>query len=313
MHHNLETRQLLHLAALARHGNFHRAADSLFITQPALTKSIRKLEDQLQVLLFDRAPDTVRPTEHCLVLLEHAERIFDELDQAGNRLAELSSRPLSRIQIGCGPILGAWGLHKAVAEMHREHPEVRFNIVFGRAADLAPRLRDRSLHVLIGDTEPLEGDRDVIIEALPSEEFCFVCRTGHPLLKSSGAVEPDLLHYKLALPGLVGRAAPFLAQFMPEGWHLEEFIEQVVGVRSDNYHLLLDLIASTDYLSVGTESVFRRSIEEGKLQLLPVSFTRPIRSQPGIVRLRDRTLPGAIDTFCAELRRTAADLVKGDR
>ncbi len=311
MHHNPETRQLLHIAALARHGNFHRAAESLHITQPALTKSVRKLEAQLDVLLFDRGPEAVRPTEHCLVLLEHAERIFDELDQAGNRLAELSSRPLSRIQVGCGPILGAWGLHHAVAEMHREYPEVRFNVVFGRAADLAAQLRDRSLHILIGDTEPLEGDRDVLIDPLPSEEFRFVARADHPLVGCRHIEGAQLLQYKLALPGMVGRAVPYLAQFMPDGWHVDEFIEQAIGFRSDNYHLLLDLISSTDYLSIGPLSVFQRGIEEGRFTLLDAEPDERIFSRPGIVRLRDRTLPGAIDTFCEALHRTAASLRRG--
>ncbi|MBN7796779.1 LysR family transcriptional regulator [Parahaliea mediterranea] len=307
----IETRQLQHVATLARCGNFHRAAEALFITQPALTKSIRKLEQQLGVALFDRDPDLVRPTEHCLVLLEHGRRIFDELDQVGNRLAELSAQPLSRVMVGCGPIIGGWGLQEAITQMHAAYPAVRFSIQFGNAADLAQQLRARQLHVMVADTEALEGDLDVDIAPLPTEEFVFTCRTGHPLARAGVVESPDLLHYKMALPGLVPRAKPWLGQFMPEGWHIDAFVDQIVGVTSDNYHLLLDLLVTTDYLSIGPRSVFQRLFDQGRLMPLASEAADAIASRPGIVRLRGRTLPEAITTFCDALQDTAERLVTG--
>lgn len=309
MRHPIETRQLQHVAALARCGNFHRAAEALFITQPALTKSIRKLEQQLGMALFDRDPDRVRPTEHCLVLLEHGQRIFDELDQVGNRLAELSAQPLSRVMVGCGPIIGGWGLQQAITQMHAAYPAVRFSIQFGNAADLAQQLRARQLHIMVADTEALEGDRDVEIASLPTEEFVFTCHAGHPLAEKGVVGGEELLRYKMALPGLVPRAKPWLGQFMPPGWHLDAFIDHIVGVTSDNYHLLLDLLVSTDYLSIGPRSVFQRQFDEGRLVPLASRVTQGIASRPGIVRLRGRTLPEAITTFCEALQDTAEQLV----
>lgn len=302
---HIETRQLLHLATLARLGNFHRAAEALFITQPALTKSIRKLEEQLGVSLFDRAPDLVRPTEHCQVLIEHAHRVFDELDQASDRLAALSSKPVNRVRVGCGPIIGAWGLQEAISEMHAAYPEVRFSLSFGNAAELAKQLRTRELHVMIADVEVMEADRDVEISPLPREEFVFVCSSEHPLVAKGFVEGEDLLRYKLAFPEPMRRAAGYFTQFLPEGWHLDDFVEHASGLRCENYHLLLELLASTRFLSVGPPSVFQGHIDRGQLATLTARVEQRIESRPGIVRLKDRTLPAAVDIFCEALRQTA--------
>lgn len=301
----IETRQLQHVATLARLGNFHRAAEALFITQPALTKSIRKLEEQLEVTLFDRAPDLVRPTEHCQVLIEHAQRIFDELDQVSDRLAELVSKPVNRVKVGCGPIIGAWGLHEAVTEMHTAYSDVRFSLVFGSAAELATQLRTRELHVMIADVEVMESDKDVDIEPLPRENFVFACNSGHPLVEKGVVDGADLLRYKLALPEPMLRAAGYFGQFLPEGWHLEEFIEQASGLRCENYHLLLDILVSTHFLSIGPPSVFKPYFDRGQLVPLEARVAHRVRSRPGIVRLKGRTLPAAVATFCEALQSTA--------
>lgn len=306
----IEIRQLQNLAILAKTGNFHRAADQLCISQPALTKNIRKLEEQLDVLLFDRAPDQIRPTEHCLVLLEHAEKIFDELDQAGDRLAELVGRPMGRIHIGCGPIIGAWGLREVLVETHAKYPDVRFTVRFDDSGALASQLRSRQLHVMIADTEVLENDRDVQLDALPAEEFIVVCNASHPLMGKGSVNGHDLLKYKVALPNTLPRSYAYFAQCMPDGWAVEDFVDQIVGMQCDNYRLMLDLVASTSYLSVGIRSLFQDYFDRGEMVPLTLQVEQPLFSRPGIVTLKQRTLPDAVSFFCEALKARAEILVR---
>jgi len=91
----VEVTALQAFLAVAEHGSFSRAADALFLTQPAVSKRISALEDELRTPLFDRMGRSVRLTEAGETLLPHARRVLGELESGRQAVADLQGR------VGC--------------------------------------------------------------------------------------------------------------------------------------------------------------------------------------------------------------------
>ena len=99
----MDLRQLEYFLRVAQRKNISIAAAELNITQPTLTKSIKLLEDQLGVKLFDRLPRGVALTSFGVTLLRHAEAVHVQMKDAGNELTALRSGTFGTVMIGAGP------------------------------------------------------------------------------------------------------------------------------------------------------------------------------------------------------------------
>ena len=189
----IDTRQLRYVAMLVKHRNFRRAADALFITQPALTKSIRNLEDLLGVPLFDRQPNDVNPTAYCDVFMEHATQVFVELGEIHHKLDLMSNLQRGKLKLGSGPIVAQAIVSEAVSRLVCENPELNIQITIDSWHELTRLLRQGDIHLFIADVEDLMDQPDLLIEKLPSGKSTFACRPGHPLATAGMLSPEDLL------------------------------------------------------------------------------------------------------------------------
>lgn len=99
----IEIEQLFHLKTFYEHKTLSAAAEYLHISQPVLTRSMKKLEEELGVPLFERAPNRITINETGMVLLEHAQRVLDDVEILKNQVREYNRR-LSLFSIGsCAP------------------------------------------------------------------------------------------------------------------------------------------------------------------------------------------------------------------
>ena len=125
----LETKHLEAILALAQTGSFHKAADMLYISQPALSTALKKLEDQLGVILFERSSAGVKPTPLCQSLLPLAKNIMENLNQftilcsAYNVLTNLAHRHYPLI-ISAYPLLSATLLPEVLSSLKSHVPEL---------------------------------------------------------------------------------------------------------------------------------------------------------------------------------------------
>jgi DNA-binding transcriptional LysR family regulator len=142
----IELRQLRHLLALERFRKFARAAESIGLKQPALTRSIQTLEDSVGTRLFDRDHSRVEPTLAGTTLIREAQAVLDraaDLEQAMRRIADVRA---GRLRIGAGPMAAGGSVGIALGRMLARHPGVRINVA---VADW-PQLTDK---VLSGELE----------------------------------------------------------------------------------------------------------------------------------------------------------------
>ncbi len=126
MNQNLSLYQIFH--AVARHGNISRAAKELYISQPAISKSIRRLEESLQVKLFTRSSRGVTLTEDGALLYEQVQEAFRALDQAEQTLQRRHSLGIAQLRIGVSTTLCRYILLPYLQKFVQEYPHVKVTI-----------------------------------------------------------------------------------------------------------------------------------------------------------------------------------------
>jgi DNA-binding transcriptional LysR family regulator len=285
--HPIDTRQLRHVLMLAKYRSFRKAADALFITQPALTKSIKNLEQQLEVMLFDRKSQSVDPTPHCEVLMEHARRIMLELDDIHHSLDALSDSLRGELRVGSGPI------GDAVARLVSRHPGLSIRVTIDSWAGLVQQLHAGALHLMVADIGDFEGQGDLEVVPLNPIRSIAVCRPGHPLLQVGEVQAADLTSYPLALPSLPRRWVEWLRANAPAGTDPDGFVARACRIYCEDFSLLSKVVLHSDFLTCGPERILRDSIVGAQLVEIDFPGFSDILVRPGIVYLRNTTLPPA--------------------
>jgi len=205
--------QLRHLIALATSGSFSRSAQLLCITQPALSRSIRALEDELAMPLFDRIGRRSELTPFGREVLDRARQLVfeaDELRDSGRQMRE-GLGGVVRIGMGSGP--GAMLMTPFLMHMATHHPKVRVVVSRGGTELLVQALRARTLDALVLDARSLKPAPDLEVGALREMRGVFMCRRGHPLARQRNGVSFEAVQrYPIASTPLSEEVARLLIE-----------------------------------------------------------------------------------------------------
>lgn len=176
----LDSRRLRHFLAVYELGSIGQAAERLLLTQPALSKSIRQLEDQLGVRLFDRTTLGVVPTVYGESLALHAKQIEQQIRAAEASIAGMQGRAKGHVRVGIGPVVAVQIMPMAALALRRLHPEIELTVTEGLVDELLPQLRRRELDVLVG-AWPRIVDPAFTTEVLLADTIRVFARDEHPL------------------------------------------------------------------------------------------------------------------------------------
>jgi LysR family transcriptional activator of glutamate synthase operon len=195
----MELRQLRYFVAVARHGNFTRAAEALRLAQPALSQQIRRLENELQTELLIRSQRGARPTDAGEILLRHAARIEAELEAIYDELAQLSGALRGHVRLGITIMPRAFALPALLAEFRMQRPGLDVLLRSGTAATMERMLDSDELDLAfvtmarerprsgLGSSGPLF--REDIVALLPEEHRL----AAHPTVPLAALAEEDLI------------------------------------------------------------------------------------------------------------------------
>lgn len=164
----MNSRQLHVFVQIAEAGNLRKAASRLNIAQPALSRYVRALEDELGVRLLDRHPHGVSVTPAGAQLLERSRRILDELEEARVAIMAADGRLAGKVTVGSSTTVGKLLFAPLMARVQREYPEIALELVEDGFYQLLEGLETRRINIAImADAdprshltlEPLVGDR----------------------------------------------------------------------------------------------------------------------------------------------------------
>lgn len=285
----LKTRQLMLLIAIEEHGNVHRAAESLNMSQPAASKLLKDLEELIGVPLFDRLPRGMRATWYGESMIRHGRIALSSLAEAGAEIDALKAGHAGTVSVGAiaGPAMTL--LPPALAQLNREHPDLRVSMLVESSDVLLEQLAHNRIDLMVGRLFARHDKRNLHYEPIAEEEVCAIARPGHPLLS-------------LERPGLAELAAvPWVVP--PEGSvlrHRFELMFQNAGLQVPRQAvataalvMLPRLLADSDHLAVVPVDVARHYAGHGMVRIVPVELSCRMDSFGFITRTDWLLSPGA--------------------
>lgn len=282
--------QLRHLLSLAQTGSFSKSAAALFLTQPALSRSIRALEEELGQPLFDRIGRRSELTPFGREALARARELVlaaDDLRGLGH-LAGDAQEGVLRIGMGSGP--GAMLMTPLLLSTARERPRLRLEIARASTERLVEALRERALDALVVDARSLRPAPDLHTQRLHEMRGAFMVRRGHPLARRRTPPGfDDLLAYPIASTPLSDEVARVLVERYGPQAHPGE----CVTLRCEEIPSLVETARHSDAVLLAIRAAAPDLVE---LTLRP-ALTATARF--GLVTLRRRTEPPALATVRA--------------
>jgi LysR family hydrogen peroxide-inducible transcriptional activator len=177
----MEMHQLRYVAAVARTGNFSRAAEQCHVSQPSLSQQIRKLEDELGQQLFNRTRRQAKLTSHGQAFLYRAMRILDEVEAAKREAIDAQSLLRGTLTVGVLPTIAPFLLPEAMAAFTDKYPGLDIVVQEDTTARLVKLLVAQELDLALA-SEPIPPDH-LHVQKLFVEELLLALPPGHPLTR----------------------------------------------------------------------------------------------------------------------------------
>jgi DNA-binding transcriptional LysR family regulator len=305
----LDLRQLRHVLALAEHGSFGRAAAALHMTQPALSRSVKVLEEQIGAELFERSATGVTPTDDGRLLIQRAQALVQAADELDREVQRRRVPGSGQLVVGAGPYPGDTIVPVALARFVAAHPLVRVRaLIRGDWDELLRRLRSRELDFFVAETSTLESENDLDIEPLNPHPAYFVARRDHPLVRRSAVRAEHTFHYPfVALSRYPPRIlAPMLSS--RQGAEAARPGRPFPAVELPSLAALKQILASSDAIAALTLPCVRDEVTRGTLVVLG---TEPWAvSRYGLVSLKGHAPSKPAAQFRERLIDAEAELVR---
>jgi DNA-binding transcriptional LysR family regulator len=300
----LDLRQLQYFLATVENRSFCRAAEVLHVSQPALSKAVKRLELSLGVKLLDRLPRGVSPTLYGEALAAHANLIKGELGRAEDAILALKDGNSGRVVVGAGSSMRIELLPDATVRLHARHPNVNIKVIGELYDDLLPDLHRGELDLALSMIPDFQTDPDIEHIALYVDKTHPTVRVGHPLSKKRNVTIEHCLDYEWLLPASdnLGRChldAFFLAHNLPTP---EPVIE------SNSTIFAINTIRKSDLIGWHPTRVIGNSNETG-LVALPIdeiTLTRTV----GISTRRASVLSPAALMLIEELKTVSTEMIE---
>jgi len=193
----MNIKDLKYLVALAEHGHFGKAAEASFVSQPALSMQIMKLEETLGVKLLERNNKSVLLTDHGVMIVERARHILNQVDEV-KEIAKQAKDPFAgEFRMGIFPTLAPYLLPLIIPKLSKKYPKLSFYLVEEQTASLIDKLKQGKLDAALLAVPVSEKSFDHAL--LFEEEFLLAVSANDPLAKSKSMNQQQLQGKNLLL------------------------------------------------------------------------------------------------------------------
>ncbi|OAP36990.1 LysR family transcriptional regulator [Sinorhizobium glycinis] len=299
----IKFRHLQTFVEVARQKSVVKAADLLNVTQPAVTKTIRELEEVLGVSVFERDGRGIKITRYGEVFLRHAGAALTALRQGLDSVSQERSGEGPPIRVGALPTVSTRIMPRAIALFLEEKTGARLKIVTGENAVLLEQLRVGDLDLVVGRLAAPDRMTGFSFEHLYSEQVVFAVRAGHPLLSGKQSVFAHLGDYPVLMPTRASIIRPFVERYLIANGiaGLPNQIETV----SDSFGRAF--VRSSDAIWIISNGVIATDIEDGLLTALPID-TSETKGPVGLT-MRTDAIPSLPLSILMQTIREAAEAV----
>jgi len=278
--------------AVAESGSFSRAGERIFLTQPAISKRIAALEQDIGARLFDRVGRKIHLTPAGEALLLRTRAVLSELEDIKRDITNLSGTIAGELSVATSHHIGLHRLPGPLKRFHETYTQVRLNLHFMDSEKACNAVARGELELAVV-TLPPSAEPPLRVEKIWDDPLDIVVSRSHPLAQAKRVQAAMLLDYPAILPGLGTYTREIiLNSFGP----LRDKIQ--VGMAT-NYLEVLKMLAA---IGLGWSALPRTMIDEG-LKVVQIE-KREIRRELGIVTHERRTLSNAGQAMIRIIRET---------
>ncbi len=296
----MELSLIRYFNAVARHGTFSAAAKALGVTQPGLTKAVRRLEASLDCTLFRRLPRGVALTQQGEALLRHASLLEVQIDDARKEVRALSGGAFGELRVGAGPSWLSRALPRIVARLSEEYPRLSFHVMGGYNSVLVEALRNGTLDLVVS---ALPDQCPAGLQAIPltTDIIAPVARQNHPLRRKRRPYPSDTLAYPWVLPG----RDVLLRSRLEALFRVAGLEPPPARIEADSISFIAAALRDSDMLSFATSQVLRSEMDGVALLQIPALTMQ--RAAGILFRSTAGTTP-ATRAFIAAMKQGASEL-----
>ncbi|HET9340456.1 MAG TPA: LysR family transcriptional regulator [Casimicrobiaceae bacterium] len=284
-------RRLQVFHAVARHLSFTRAAEALFMTQPAVTFQIRQLEEHFNARLFDRAQGRIALTAAGAVALEYSTRILALSAELETRMKELSGQLAGPLLIGASTTIADFLLPQVLGEFKSRHPGIIPRLIVANSEIVQDRVAERTL-----DLGFIEGDSHLptlVTDICCEDELQVVCAPSHPLARLASALPKSLTEHAYVSRELGSGTREVIDRYL-----------HAAGVSPDSLSVFLELgspealkeLAATGLaFAIMSRASVAKEIRLGELVHVPLA--PPLVRNLSVVYPKERIQSRMVDSF----------------
>ncbi|NKB42700.1 MAG: LysR family transcriptional regulator [Alphaproteobacteria bacterium] len=287
----MEFKQLRHFVAVVESGTLSGASQILHITQPALTRSIKNLEAQLQAELLTRGSRGVTPTEAGSQLYSQAKMILNETARAAGDVTATAKGQQGSLKVGVAAMFAGDPMAAVLIRLAKTVPDLTVDITEGFFEDLITDLNTAQVDALISNFPPGIADEGLTFEPLITVQSQFVVSAKHPLAGKSTIAMADLREHDLALVRQAHVSVLVADLFAAENLTLLK-----PAIETNSLTLLRSLVLSNGYISLLPEHLLQQDFKDGRIVRLAMDGT-PFKRSSGLILKRSETQRPAVKHF----------------
>jgi DNA-binding transcriptional LysR family regulator len=237
---SLENFRVVVFRAVAERLSFRKAAEELYLTQPAVSLQIKALEEDLGVQLFDRTGAHITLTAAGKVLLQCSAQVNALLVQAEHDIASLSGEHAGQLALGASTTIAQYVLPHLLGEFRRDHPRVYPTLISGNTEHIVEAVEQQKIE--LGFIEGPSRSRDVKTEPFLEDELVLIASTAHEWAERNSVLCSEVA------------ASPLLMRERGSGTrHVIELALERRGIKRNSLHIVMEL-DSTEAIKSAVEA-----------------------------------------------------------
>jgi LysR family transcriptional regulator of gallate degradation len=289
--------RLLVFVELAEQHNMAAVAETLGISQPAVSQSLREIEGGVGIELFRRTARGILPTPLGAVLALHVKRALAELRIAEDEIGALKGMVQGRVAVGSLSVGRARLLPRAITRLLAQFPRISVTTEEGTFEHLATRLREGEIDFILGALRPSQQTAGLVREVITHDTMAIVVRSGHPLLDRKDLSLSDLTGLSWVLPK---RGAP-TRELLETSLLRRDLGRPMVQVETADLAITFGIVMQSDMATAVSEHQINQELASAALRVLPIAL--PDTSRPIGIMLRDGGIPSRAAQHLVEILR----------
>jgi DNA-binding transcriptional LysR family regulator len=293
-------RRLQVFYTVAKQLSFTKAAELLYMTQPAVTFQVKQLEEHFNTRLFERSHSKITLTPAGELALQYAEKILALTREMETRMGELTGQVSGTLMVGASTTIAEYMLPRLLGEFKNRYPQVHCRLTVANSETIESKVADHTLDM--GLIEAPSHHPQLEAEVVADDELVAICAPGHPIAQLA-AVTPQQL-----------AELPYVSR--EDGSGTREVVDayfRANGVQPDDLHIVMELgsreaIKGAVEAGLGIAIVSRATIsKETKLgDLVAVPLDPPLHRPLSMVYAREKFRSRLLQTFLDYVRSSLA-------